>query len=209
MKKLPVLLVAFVLFAITISSCNKETVSPTEGAKFKSTSAAMRVLWSDHASWTRNVIIGLVDGVPGTTEAVNRLLQNQVDIGNAIKPYYGDAAGTALTALLHNHITVAADLIVAAKNGNTSAYNTASATWYANGDSIATFLNSANPNHFPLADWKTMMKNHLDYTVEEVTARISYDYPADVIAYDKVYAELMMMSDMLVEGIALQYPDKF
>jgi uncharacterized protein YceK len=209
MKNLILLLAIVAISIITLSGCKKDTESSTESAKYKSFNNAMRVLWSDHASWTRNVIINLVDGAPGTTEAVARLLQNQVDIGNAIKPYYGEAGGNALASLLHNHITVAADLIVAAKNGNTSDYDAASATWYANADSVAVFLNTANPDHFDLAEWKTMMNDHLDSTVEEVVARIEANYAADVAAYDKVYAELMMMADMLSEGIAKQFPDKF
>jgi hypothetical protein len=54
---------------------------------------AMDKLWEDHVTWTRNVILCLVDGVPGADQAVNRLMQNQVDIGNAIKPYYGMMPG--------------------------------------------------------------------------------------------------------------------
>src|SRR5262245_5811618 len=54
----------------------------------------MRKLWEDHVTWTRNVICCLTDDLPGTDQAVKRLLKNQDDIGNAIKPVYGDAAGT-------------------------------------------------------------------------------------------------------------------
>src|SRR5215212_1866502 len=106
----------------------------------------MRKLWEDHIIWTRNVIFNIIDGLPGTTEAVNRLLQNQVDIGNAIKPYYGESAGNQLTALLHDHITIAADLLTALKNDNTAAFNTAYAQWVANADAIAALLSSVNPN---------------------------------------------------------------
>jgi hypothetical protein len=53
----------------------------------------MRKLWEDHVTWTRNVICCLVDGLPGADQAVKRLLQNQDDIGNAIKPVYGEMAG--------------------------------------------------------------------------------------------------------------------
>src|SRR5688572_27500768 len=83
----------------------------------------MRKLWEDHIIWTRNVIFNIIDELPGTTEAVNRLLQNQVDIGDAIKPFYGASAGNQLTALLHDHITIAADLLTALKNDNTVAFN--------------------------------------------------------------------------------------
>src|SRR5215510_579205 len=61
---------------------------------------AMHKLWEDHVTWTRNVILNIIDDLPGTQQAVNRLLKNQDDIGNAIKPVYGDAAGNELTKLL-------------------------------------------------------------------------------------------------------------
>lgn len=209
MKKITRVCLAFMVTALAVTSCKKEDTSPLESAKYETLKEGMRVLWSDHALWTRNVIINLVDNTPGTTEAVNRLLHNQEDIGNAIKPYYGDAAGDALTVLLKEHITTAADLLTAAVSGNTPAFDTAHAAWYANGDAIATFLSTANPEHWPLHHMKMMMKDHLDLTLEEASARITGDYAADVAAYDKVYAELMLMSDMLSEGIALQFPEQF
>ena len=75
----------------------------------------MRSLWEDHVSWTRLAIISLTTGSPDTKATVARLLRNQSDIGNAIKPYYGAKAGTGLTRLLREHILIAADLVAAAK----------------------------------------------------------------------------------------------
>ena len=112
----------------------------------------MRKLWEDHITWTRNVIFNIIDELPGTTEAVGRLLQNQDDIGNAIKPYYGEAAGNQLATLLRAHITIAADLLTALDDGNTDALNDADARWRANADDIAAFLNAANPNNWPLEE---------------------------------------------------------
>ena len=48
----------------------------------------LRKLCEDHIMWTRIVILCVVDDVAGKEQAIKRLLQNQVDIGNAIKPYY-------------------------------------------------------------------------------------------------------------------------
>ena len=208
MKKL-ILISIVVLSLLSLAGCKKDEYSVLEGTKYATFSAIMRVLWSDHAMWTRNVIFNIADGAPGTTEAVNRLLKNQEDIGDAMKPYFYEAAGNALTDLLKEHINITAELIIAAKNGNNSDYDAAYAAWYVNGDAIAVFLNNANPDHWDLAEWKTMIKNLLDLTLEEVVARLNGDYAADVAAYDKVYAELMIMSDMLSEGIVLQFPEFF
>ena len=210
MKKIFLLLSFAALTVIPFSGCDDdEEISPLDSAAFHTFNDNMRTLWSDHVIWTRNVIINVMDDTPGTTEAVNRLLANQVDIGNAIKPYYGNEASDALTDLLTTHITTAADLLTAAKTDNTVALAAASDAWYANADEIAAFLNTANPGNFPLAHMKTMMKEHLDLTLEEALARKHGDYVADIAAFDEVYTQILEMADMLAEGIAKQFPDKF
>lgn len=168
----------------------------------------MRKLWEDHVTWTRNVILCLVDGVPGADQAVNRLMQNQVDIGNAVKPYYGDDAGNKLTELLKAHIAISADVVKSAKAGDKTALDSANKKWYANADEISSFLSTANPN-WALADMKMMMNDHLKLTTDEAVQRIKKDYDADIAAYDKVHAEILKMSDMLADGITKQFPEKF
>ena len=197
------------VISVMLTSCDDDDVSPLESTQYHNFNDDMRQLWSDHVVWTRNVIINVMDGAPGTTEAVNRLLQNQEDIGDAIKPYYGEANGDALTDLLVVHINQAATILTAAKAGDDGTFNATKELWYDNGDDIAEFLNVANPQHFLLADMKAMMKQHLDLTLEEAVARLNGDYEADVIAFDKVYEHILMMADDLSEGIALQFPDKF
>ena len=168
----------------------------------------MRKLWEDHVVWTRNVIFCIIDDLPGTDQAVQRLLKNQDDIGNAIKPVYGEEAGKKLTELLREHITVAADLLTAAKKGDNAAFEAANKKWFQNADEISMFLSKANPN-WKLDDMKKMMHDHLQLTTDEAVARIKKDYAADVRAYDMVHDEILMMSDMLADGIIKQFPDKF
>ena len=82
----------------------------------------MRELWSDHIVYTRNFIVSAAAGLADTAEASQRLMRNQDEIGEAIKPYYGDAAGSQLASLLRNHIQLAAKTLTAAK-GPTTAMN--------------------------------------------------------------------------------------
>ena len=74
---------------------------------------AMRKLWEDHITWTRLFVVSDPAGLPDLGPTTQRLLANQTDIGNAIKPFYGEAAGEKLEALLKEHITTAAELVAA------------------------------------------------------------------------------------------------
>jgi hypothetical protein len=169
----------------------------------------MRRLWEDHVTWTRLAIISLEAGTPDTDATVARLLRNQTDLGNAIKPYYGNAAGAALTAQLRTHILIAADVIAAAKAGDQAKLADAQARWTANADQIAATLHSVNPTYWGLEAMKAEMHRHLKLTTDEAVARLHGDWKADVAAYDKVNAHILRMSDMLTSGIVKQFPSRF
>jgi len=169
---------------------------------------SMRKLWTDHTVWTRDYIIAAVDDKPDAMAAANRLMKNQEDIGRAIAAYYGPAAGQQLTTLLKDHISIAVDLIKAAKAGNKTAQQQADDRWQRNAVDIATFLSKANPN-WPKDTLADMMKKHLSTTTAEVVARLTHDWEGDVRAYDAVYDHILMMSDALSDGIVKQFPEKF
>jgi hypothetical protein len=169
----------------------------------------MRKLWEDHVTWTRLAIISIVDELPDQQVTVDRLLQNQVDIGDAIKPFYGDEAGTQLTELLREHILIAADILAAARSNDQAAVAEANDRWYANADEIAAFLATANPDEWPQDEMTSMMREHLDLTLEEATARLTGDYAADVAAYDRIHNQILEMADMLSDGIVAQFPEQF
>ena len=170
---------------------------------------AMRKLWEDHITWTRIFIISAAADLPDKATATNRLLQNQVDIGNAIKPYYGEDAGNKLTALLKEHITTAAEVVAAAKANDKAKLDDANRRWLANADQIADFLSSANPKSGPRSEMQSMMHEHLNLTTQEAVARLHGDWAGDVKAYDAVHEHILKMADQLAMGIVAQFPDKF
>jgi len=176
-----------------------------------STSAAlhqnMRKLWTDHVVWTRDYIVAAVGDQPDQQAAAARLMKNQEDIGGAVAAYYGKPAGDQLTALLKQHISIAVDLIKAAKVGDKAAQQAADTKWHQNGEEIATFLSKANPN-WPRATLVDMMNMHLSTTTNEVVARLTKNWDGDVKAFDAVYDHILKMSDALADGIAKQFPDK-
>jgi hypothetical protein len=169
----------------------------------------MRKLWEDHITYTSFYITSALAGSDDTGKVAERLLKNQEDLGNAIKPVYGEAAGNKLTALLKEHILIAVDLVKAAKEGNKEATEAADKKWYKNGEDIAEFLNNANPKNWTKKALTEMMFAHLAVTKDAVVAKLNKDHGAAIKAYDKGHDHILMMADALAVGIVKQFPEKF
>ncbi len=200
------MLTLLALFALLAASPVHPAAAATSALDFHN---GMRKLWEDHVTWTRLYIISVAADLPDKDVTAQRLLQNQTDIGNAIKPYYGEDAGNKLTALLKDHILGAADLLAAAKAGDKAKTDAAGAKWYANANDIATFLNGANAKVWPLDDMKAGMKMYLDLTLDEAVARLQGKFADDIKDYDKVHEHILGLADTLSNGIMRQFPDKF
>jgi len=50
---------------------------------------------------------------------------------------------------------------------------------------------------------------HLATTKEEVKARVTKNWEADVRAFDAVYDHILRMADALSDGIIRQFPERF
>jgi hypothetical protein len=204
--------VMFVL-AVVATASTVSYAKPTKSKMVLTASSVqlkmdMRKLWEDHITYTRTYIISELAGLEDTGKVAERLLRNQDDIGNAIKPVYGDAAGNKLAALLRDHIVVATEVVKAAKMGNKEELAKASKKWNGNADEIAVFLSSANPN-WPKKALQDMLYKHLEFTTQEVVSRLGKDWASDIEAYDKGHEHMLMFSDALTDGIVKQFPGKF
>ena len=216
MKKLAVL--TFVILSVcllTVSPAQAQMMKPKPGGPMMMMTKpamemgmAMRKLWEDHITYTRNYIISALGNLEDAQAIAGRLLRNQDDIGNAVKPFYGDAGGAKLTALLRDHILIAVEVVKAAQAGVAADLYAAGKKWTANADELADFLSGANPN-WPKAEMADMLHKHLDYTTQEVVSRLKKDWAGDIVAYDKGHAHMLMFADMLTHGIIMQFPAKF
>lgn len=168
----------------------------------------MRKLWEDHITWTRMYLVSAISDAEDTDNIANRLLKNQEDIGNAMKPYYGNSAGDRLTQLLKTHIATAVDLVSAAKVNDQQAFNSANDRWYQNANEIADFLSSANSN-WPREQMRSMMREHLDLTKQEAVDIMGKKFDENIADYDKIHDQILKMADMLSTGIIKQFPNKF
>ena len=167
-----------------------------------------RKLWNDHVSWTRSFIVSDLASLEDKEAVLKRLLKNQDDIGNSIKPYYGEQAGNDLSKLLRQHIEIAGQVVGAAKNDKKDDLEKYNKLWHENADAIAKLLSDANPN-WPNAAVKDILYKHLQFVTDQATSRIKKDWAADIAAYDKGEDHMLMFADTVSDGIIKQFPQKF
>jgi hypothetical protein len=202
--------------ATTNPAAGETTLSPTSAAHHTvsdrnqkvALQKTMRVLWAQHMEWTYATVAAFAAGTPGLDATLDRLLRNQTDIGDAIKPYYGEKAGDALTKLLRTHITDAVPVLTAAQSGDQAALDAAIAAWKANARQIADFLAAANP-YWSQAQMRRMMTTHIDQTVAYAAAQLEGRYARSIRIYGRAEQHMLAMADMLSNGIIAQFPDKF
>ncbi|HAM80300.1 MAG TPA: hypothetical protein DCO80_05750 [Ornithinibacillus sp.] len=168
----------------------------------------MRSLWEEHVAWTRMAIISITFDLPDLNEVLTRLLKNATDMGNMIRRLYGDTVAATYGNLIKEHLLIAADLVKAAKAGNTTAAQEAEKKWYRNADEIAKFLSTVNPFLTEKAV-KDMFYTHLDLTKQEAIYMINKDYQKDIQVYDAIEKEARQMADAISDAMILHYPVMF
>ena len=163
-------------------SSDTDCISP----KMVELKTAMQKAWIDHTIWTRSYIVSAMSNRPDQPYVLERLLQNQQDIGNLIKPYYGEAA----------------------KANNQADVKKLNADWHRNADDIAKFLSEANPN-WTFKELQDMLYTHLKLINEIVISCLQGDWKRDIQATDENEIHMIHLADILTEGIVKQFPEKF
>jgi hypothetical protein len=205
-NKALILLVTIATF-FALQSFTVHHPEPIKASQYETLNKNMRKLWSDHMQWTFATVHAFFHNQNSLEAKLNRLLQNQKDIGTAIVPFYGLAAGDKLTALLTEHIQEAVPVLTAAKNGDQAGLEKALSDWYKNAQDIADFLAGANPN-WNQKDLRHMMKMHIDQTTAYSVDLLKGDYDQAVKKYDEANDHMQLMADDLTFGIAKQFPKK-
>lgn len=210
-KKYVLLVVIFftmlpVLFVGTSSLSEAQNQSKIDARVFR---LNMRQLWEDHSERTRELIISTLSDLPNQNETTQNLIQKQNEIGDAIRPFYGDTAGDELAELLKKHTEISVIMLQAARKADPKAFEDAVARWYANADEIAEFFQENNQENWPLRKTKPMIRVYLDLTLEEALARWNGDFAASDAAHDKVRNQAQEIADMLSDGLTNKFRRRF
>jgi hypothetical protein len=199
------------LFAGAVS-CANDTPPDAVGASPARSSALAyhdqwRKLWEDHITWTRMVIIGIFHDVPGTDAYTDRLIQNYFDMEDALEPYYDEEDVEELGDLILDHLVIAAQILVAVKNGESA--DALIASWRENATAIATQMAEMNPTYWPFEEGDAMWQTHLDDTLDEAVSNFTGNYAAEIAAWERVHDGGLMMADFFSDGVIHQFPGAF
>ena len=208
------ILVALLLFTLTLPIVSVQAANIESKPKKPFTKSqcelykAEQRLWIDHVSWTHSYIVSAIASLKDQRDVLERLLKNQDELGNAIKPYYGEEAGNKLASLLREHIQLAGQVLEAAKANNKAHLDKYNKQWYENADKIAAFLSKLNP-HYSEKELRDMLHTHLQFVTDQVVARLDNDWKRDIKSYDKGEDHMIHFANILAAGIIKQFPDKF
>jgi hypothetical protein len=217
MKKI-IIMIAFIMATISVSAQHTDhssamnsnnTSKSIKNTSYMELNQAMRKLWSDHMHWTLATVDAFFNEPKQLETKLNRLLQNQKDIGAAIVPFYGQAAGDKLAALLTEHIQLAVPVLKAAQANDKPTLDIVLANWYKNANDIAGFLSSANPKNWPQTTTGSALKMHITHTTEYAVNILKDNYAPSIKGFEEALNHMLMLADILTEGIAKQFPDKF
>lgn len=192
-------LVLSIVFAV--QSCSKEVSESKDNAATMELRVEMRQLWAEHMEWTYATVDAFFHDPEGLTAKLTRLLQNQQDIGIAIKPYYGAEAATKLAALLTEHIQLAVPVLTAAQNGDNPGLEEALDNWYANAQAVGDDFASLNPKVWAQPEMRDMWKTHITQTVGYSVALLQGKLDEAIVQYQIAYDHMMEMGDDMAKGL--------
>lgn len=191
--------------------CSPKPAQPLSGGisgAAQMLSNQMRLLWEQHVYWTRMAIESMTFGLPDAQTAADRLLRNPKDFESALRQYYGENIAVKFAELLTSHLTIASELVKAAKAGDSTAAADAEKRWYANADQIATFFGNINP-YWSEQKWREMLYDHLAMTKAEAVDILTQKYEDSIGMFEDIEQEALEMADMMTQGITKQFPQYF
>lgn len=185
------------------------SVPPAGSAKLVATDAAVRSLWIDHVFWIRNVVVAtLTKRADAAKVAEAEVVANAHGIADAIKPYYGDAAGEQLFTLLAGHYGAVKAYLTAADAGDKKGEDTATGALLGNAEKIADFLSGANPN-LPKETLLGLLQVHGGHHIDQIRQLKAKQYADEAKTWAAMQAHMYVIADALTGAIAKQFPDKF
>ncbi len=209
---LSILVVIGLSLAWTTPPAQSQAATPNP-AKVAELKMALRDLYVNHIFWVRSLVVSTRLGEKtAISEADEYGVNNAKAIGQSIAPFYGQAAGEKFATLFAGHYAAVKGYMRAAFannfKGNETLKKAAVDALTKNGNEIAVFVSSANPN-LPKGTVYALLTAHVAHHIAAIAATAKKDWSREADAWDPMVKHIYTLSDTLADGIAKQFPDKF
>jgi len=166
----------------------------------------MRKLWTDHAIFTKQLIVDTLGDLPSIDYTIDRLVRSQEQTGNCFRSFFGDVAADNLVTLLKEHVTITVDLLKSIKTENADSVTTLEDKWTVNIEDISTFLGTIN-SYYSADELSDIFKTYLILTKYEFIARMDGDYNAEIMYFDMGLNHILRISDCLTDGLVENFSE--
>ena len=160
----------------------------------------MRKLWTDHAIFTKQLIVDIIGDLPGIDYTIDRLIRSQEQTGNCFKSFFGNVAADNLVILLKEHVTITIDLLKSIKTKNEIDASTLEDQWTTNVENISILLGTIN-QYYSIDELSDIFKTCLILTKYQFIARMDGDYNAEIMYFDMGLNHILRISDCLTNGL--------
>lgn len=157
--------------------------------------AALRKVFTDHAVYTRFVIVSMLGSLEDLNVMIWRLLRNQTDIAHLILPIIGEDNAKTLANLLTEHIKLAAEV------GKSSLSRDSINSFMENGVLVGRFLSSLNPEKLPIRQTVDMFLMHNNFVIKMMRLRVEKRFEEDQEIFDEYYNHMLEVSDAIYEAL--------
>lgn len=163
--------------------------------------STIRKLWGEESLFARNYLLSVLNDSGDATDAEARWIKNQDDFAELIHVVYPSESIEGLAVLLHEHVSIAKQIIQAVKINDTTSGLALQIQWNTNADEITAFLSALN-SHWAAAALKDILYKHRQYILGQVTSRQAVDWITDINQYDLDRFYLLKLADLLSDGIS-------
>lgn len=183
--------------------------STTESTKLAATDAALRDLWMGHIFWVRAVVEAAMAGNTAMEKvAEEQAVANAHALAASVEPFYGKAGEDGLFKLLAGHYGAIKAYLTATMEKSTTKQSEATTALTNNAEQIADFLAKANPHINKNAAFG-LLQAHAGQHIEQIQQFEAKDYAGEAKTWAAMVKHVYVISDVLANALAEQFPSKF
>jgi hypothetical protein len=160
---------------------------------------ALRKLFTDHAVFTKMLIVAFLDSRPEADVTQTRLLRNQREIGVFFGSFLGIEAGVAIGNLFTEHIKLAAEVLATIKSN--SNLDPVIKRVFGNVRDVAIALSTLPDSHASYDEVYKEFGRHNEFVVEIAKLHYAGKYKEEIDVYDRYYVHMLHFSNILYKGL--------